>query len=239
MNADNPRRRRQGFALIAAGLVAGVVAAWILTAALGAASTPAPVPTSAVVADPSQAPVGPTQATVTGPGQSATVVTADAMGVSQLFIPSLAVYAPLVPVSGAHHEMAPPFPVSSVGISTTGADPTATQGTVLVAGHVTDGSVRGALYPLSTIQAGARAYLTGSDKTRTDWQLESLTSYVKADLPDSIWDTTGQHRLVVVTCSGPVAMVTNKDGTKARVYRDNLVAVFTPTHEHSPAGMTR
>ena len=199
--------------------VAGILFVWGYTPQ----PVSAPLPGVQVSAAKSQRPTGPDRIIIPAAGG---VVSPDTMDASMLFIPSLGVYAPVSGVRAAGGVVEPPFPVSTVGWVTTTSKPGSGQGSILITGHVSDGNVHGALYPLSTAVAGARAYLTDAAGSKTAWQLSTLSTYVKADLPADVWSTVGDERLVVVTCGGAPVVVRGADGVRRFSYEDNVVAVF-------------
>jgi hypothetical protein len=98
-----------------------------------------------------------------------------------------------------------------------GGNPCGTQGTVLLAGHVASKGVHGALWPLAGIRPNAEAWVTCDDGTPTRWRAVSADITDKADLPQDLFDVTGEHSLVIVTCGGDVT-----DGH----YVQNVIAHF-------------
>lgn len=181
------------------------------------------MPDAPFVASPDQAPSGPTAAVVEGQ-----TVTATTMAPNRLLIPSLGVYAVTDETVMANGELVINDNPAVVDRWAKSAPIIGTEGTVLMAGHVSVSGVRGALYPLVQVKPGALAYTTDSSGKVSAWQAESISAYVKADLPAWVWSATGKRQLVLVTCSGPVLSRTDADGKTHRSHRDNAVAVFVP-----------
>jgi hypothetical protein len=132
------------------------------------------------------------------------------------------VTAPLLPESISDNQLGIPSDVHNVGIWSGGGSITGTQGTVLLAGHVNWWNQgNGALYDLASLKAGATIYVSATTGTETAWQAVSLHSYLKADLPQTIFDPSGPRRLVLVTCGGAFDPTTGH-------YADNVVAIAAP-----------
>lgn len=144
-----------------------------------------------------------------------------------LAIPSLGIRAQIVPVTILNpRSQVPEVPVpedpASVGISTAGAQPCARQGTTLLVGHVARYRVKGALWPLAGVESGTELFLRCGDGSVATYRAAGPPAVRdKRELDPGINSATGPHRLVVVTCGGPVL----PDGH----YRDNVVATFMPT----------
>lgn len=104
-----------------------------------------------------------------------------------------------------------------------GASVTSTEGTILVAGHVSYGGAKGAIYNLATLQMGAQAFISDKTGVTRAFQLTSLTPYKKAELPQNIWTNVGEKKLVVVTCGGEL----QKHGNSYH-FDSNIVATWKP-----------
>lgn len=143
---------------------------------------------------------------------------APAMKSNTLAIPSLDISAPMtagaVVGDAQHRTLQIPSDPARLTLFSEGATPCDTEGTVLVAGHVSSYGVHGALWPLSQIRPHAAVYMTCEDGTRTEWDVVAVYVTPKADLPQDIFTSTGRLRAVIVTCGGPVMA----DGH----YRDNV-----------------
>jgi LPXTG-site transpeptidase (sortase) family protein len=105
-----------------------------------------------------------------------------------------------------------------VGSKPMGAD----RGTTLIAGHV-DSAAAGLGYfsKLTDLEVGDP--ITVVDGLGTEWQFEvsETSQQVKSALPDDVFDTTGDRKLVLITCGGEF------DEAK-RSYVDNYIVYATP-----------
>lgn len=141
-----------------------------------------------------------------------------------LSIPSLKIQAPIVPVTIANpdavvREVPVPDDPATVGMSTAGAQPCAAEGTTLIVGHVSSHGVRGALWPLAGVTEGTELFVRCPAGDLATYRAVAVPATpTKARLDPGVDTASGPHRLVVVTCGGPVV--------KGR-YRDNVVAIFT------------
>jgi len=103
-----------------------------------------------------------------------------------------------------------------------GAQPGDKTGAVLIAGHVDSASAgAGAFFRVKDARAGEKIALSTAGGRTFTYKIVSVRSYLKADLPTSVWSRKGAPRLVLVTCGGPF-------DTKARHYRDNIVLTAVP-----------
>ncbi|MCL2315911.1 MAG: class F sortase [Actinomycetia bacterium] len=94
-----------------------------------------------------------------------------------------------------------------------------TQGSTVIAGHVSYNGKKGALYYLKNVGGGAMAYIGCGDGTVSSWRLSRTFVVDQNALPSSLWSHSGAPTLYVVTCTGPTAA----DGTM----HQNFVAVFS------------
>ena len=98
----------------------------------------------------------------------------------------------------------------------------ATQGTTLIAGHV-DSAAAGLGYfsKLTDLEIGDP--ITVVDGLGVEWEFEvsDTSQQVKSALPDDVFDTTGDRKLVLITCGGEF------DEAK-RSYVDNYIVYATP-----------
>lgn len=199
--------RRAGAPLLL-GLVASLAAAggWLIASGFTPAEETLPEPSPFVVIPDTGSPV-PSE-----PGMAA----------NQLRIPSIGLdRADLLPGGIIDDQLQLPSDPSKLTVYTDGAPACATQGTTLLAGHVINQGVHGALWPLHQIRPGAVAYLTCPDGTMTAWQVSQVQVVPKDSLPGDVYDADGRRRLVVVTCGGPVM----RNGH----YRDNVIVSFEPS----------
>jgi hypothetical protein len=144
------------------------------------------------------------------------------IGDSRLVVPSLGIDAPVISVGITDAQLDVPGDVHMVGEWSGGATPTGTSGTVLIAGHVNwAGQGPGALAHLASIAPDATVLLSTPRGTATTWSVTSVEAVTKADLPQTIFDRSGPHRLVLVTCGGAFNSATGH-------YKDNIVVTATP-----------
>jgi hypothetical protein len=137
-------------------------------------------------------------------------------------LPALAIDAPVVPIGvQAGGGLAIPDDPKVVGWWQDGARPGDSGGTVVLAGHVDtarDGA--GALFPLTHVLPGQHIVLTTSHGAH-DYHISAMRSYLKADLPTDVFATTGQPRLILITCAGFF-------DSRTKQYADNLVVYALP-----------
>lgn len=137
----------------------------------------------------------------------------------QLRISRLGIAAPLDPVGTVGNEVEIPDDPSRVGHWVHGALPDDTAGTVLVTGHVTWNGQRGALWPLASARTGDLVEIDDTVGGSSHWIVTGVTTLPRdAEHPD-LFSTEGNHRLVVVTCGGPIV---------AGQYRDLVVVEAAP-----------
>lgn len=150
----------------------------------------------------------------------ATVGEPDQLPTDALSIPALKIQATMIAVTITDHDFPVPADPARVGISTTGAALCAARGTTLVAGHVVNHKVMGALWPLAALRKGVKLFVHCPDGSLATYQATGTpTTPRKQELDPGLDTTSGPHRLIVITCGGPVMA----DGH----YRDNVVAEFT------------
>lgn len=141
----------------------------------------------------------------------------------RLEIPSLGIGARLAVAEIREGEYAVPRDPAVVGVhraNVAGLGPRLAPhpGTLLLAGHVTSGRVRGALWPLHSLEPGAELVVGGRR-----WRAVRLDVHRADALPHDLVRGDGPERLVVVTCTGPII----GEGQQ-RAYRDNLVVTAVP-----------
>jgi hypothetical protein len=145
-------------------------------------------------------------------------VEAPAMERSMLAIPSLGVSAAMIPGTivgeGTDRTLQIPPDPARLTVFREGASPCDSNGTVLVAGHVSSSGVHGALWPLAGIRPLAAVYMSCEDGTRTQWEVVAVFVTPKGELSQDIFTSEGRLRAEIVTCGGPVM----PDGH----YRDNV-----------------
>lgn len=144
-----------------------------------------------------------------------------------LSIPSVGVRAPIVGADITAGEYAVPSDPAVVGAHRAnerdlGRALAPTPGVLLVAGHVTLGATRGALWPLHRLEPGAELLTTGPGGVRR-WRAVALEIHRADALPADLLRPSGPEQLVLVTCTGPVV-----DDHGRRSYRDNLLVTAVP-----------
>ena len=143
---------------------------------------------------------------------------------NRLYIPSLAVYAPIDVAWASGGELQLPEDASRVARYESSPGLAADAGTTILAGHVTNTPQIGALFPLATIRRGALVYTTDPhDRLRT-WRVTSISAPLKANLPRGIFTSSGPRRLAIVTCGGTVTW--NANGTRS--YPRNVIVIAQP-----------
>ena len=123
----------------------------------------------------------------------------------------------------ADGQMELPADPSQVGWYRFGALPGDPEGSAVLGGHVD--SVRygtGPLARLAQVREGARVMVTSGEGQRLAYRVTSVERISKAALPvDRLFDPTGPHRLVIVTCGGRYL-------PEAGGYEDNIVVIAEP-----------
>jgi hypothetical protein len=142
----------------------------------------------------------------------------------QVNIPSLCIFAPLVPARIVGGTLLIPSDVHLAGLDTTSAPLDAAQGTTIIAGHVDNYSQGdGVFYFLSQAEPGALITVSVPGHAPTTWRVYQVSVADKAALPLDMWSLSGPRRLVLVTCGGPI------DHTPAgNTYADNVLIYATP-----------
>ena len=135
-------------------------------------------------------------------------------------IPALGVDAPLTPEVVSNGALTIPGDVGTVGAWTGSAALTSTTGTVLLAGHIDNiNQGPGALHDLYLLQPGDKVFVR-LHGVSTKWQIVTLGSYPKSEIPQDLFDgSQGPRRLVLVTCGGQI-----HNGE----YDQNVVATAVP-----------
>lgn len=101
------------------------------------------------------------------------------------------------------------------------ADLASPEGNSLIASHVDSGF--GDLAPfgeLHKIEKGAPVLVQGLDGVTREFKAESIAVYERQAIPDHLFETEGDKKLVLVTCSGP-----SIDDDDLPYYMYNLVVV--------------
>lgn len=142
---------------------------------------------------------------------------------SSLSIPSVGINADVV--SGGAKDGRMVLPESSKTAEYTGASPlTDTEGSTVIAGHVNfEDGTPGALGTLHKIEKGAPVYATDSKGKVHKYRVVAMDVLKKQALPYSIFRTSGDRQLVIVTCGGDIETVNG-----VPVYANNLVVTAEP-----------
>lgn len=195
-------------ALVFAGGIALVIASRVSSIT---APPPAPTPAATFTVD-----------RPASPHPTATRSCASLGGKNRVVVPSLHIAASHRPTSFTDGMLDLPHDVHLVA-SLAGRAP-GDSGSYLLAGHVDAWNQgRGAFWPLFQVSPRADVWVSDDHCRVTRWSVTSLRAYVKADLPASMFATTGPPSLVLVTCGGPVV-----HGPNGFHYRDNVVVTAAP-----------
>lgn len=154
------------------------------------------------------------------------------MGALRLQVPSIYVDAGIVPegISAFDRDqygqsvMELPDSLGDVGWLNTTAALRSTEGTTLLAGHVTVEGVHGAVYFLGLTEPGALVKTTDADGRMSRWVITEVTNYAKTALPEDIFRPTGPRQLAIVTCGGEVVQL--PDGSWS--HEENIVVLAVP-----------
>ncbi len=222
-----PRRWRPlAAALPAALLLAGgaLIARGLLGAGSGPHAQPLPARVFSIAPAAARTLPGPPPLPSPQPGSIQAACVRLPAGQPQIAIPSLCIYAPLVPVRVAGGALAIPADVRLAALDTKSAPLGARQGTTIIAGHVDNASQGdGAFYFLYQIKPGALITVTSPGHDTTSWRVYKTEIAEKTALPPGIWALAGPRRLVLVTCGGPL------EHTQAgNTYLDNILIYATP-----------
>lgn len=137
-----------------------------------------------------------------------------------LSVPDASLSVPVVPVGVlADGFMEIPEDPDIAGWYRFGPAPASGAGNTVIAAHV-DSATYG-IGPFSRLRdLGVGAAVTVADESGRDWAftVESVTEYVKSELPEELFARSGERTLVLITCGGPF------DSTLGH-YRDNVVVV--------------
>lgn len=144
---------------------------------------------------------------------------------NHLYIPSIYVSAPVVPQGvTSSNEMSLPDDLRQVGLLDTTSPLAASEGSTLIAGHVTQQGNHGALYFLGRLRPGASVTTVADEGEHTTWAVTSVRNYRKTSLPVEIFDGTGERSLTLVTCGGPII----RTGDGRWTHTDNIVVIARP-----------
>jgi hypothetical protein len=103
-----------------------------------------------------------------------------------------------------------------------GARPGATQGTLLIAGHISWGGRAGTLGRIGTLHVGDPISVTRIDGTVVHYRVTGRREIAKMSLGQlGVFATTGPPRLILITCGG-------RYDTSRHSYADNVVVQAVP-----------
>lgn len=226
------RRRRW---LIAAGSFVAVLAllagAWMMVDAnrFDTGDAPLPGPASDATSAPPLDEQNPSSVMYDTAGEGLgvpRVVDPQTMGPNRIYIPSSdpfkVVYAPFSAAGiAADGQLVIPSNPSNLTLYSGGGAVCGSQGTVLLAGHVSSHGKKGALHYLASVPQGTLVYATCSDGTLTKWVTSAPQAAPKDSLPQGVFNASGKRRMVLVTCGGAL----RRDGTFADNVRVDLLPV--------------
>jgi hypothetical protein len=140
-----------------------------------------------------------------------------------LAIPALRVQATVVPVDSSGEILGVPADPAQVGWWTGSAPPSAASGSVVIDGHVDSATTGpGALFQLADLHIADLLIITTTTGDRRNYAVTGRRTYLKTNgLPPDLFATTGQPRLVLITCGGSFDRSTGS-------YSHNIVVFATP-----------
>ncbi len=146
---------------------------------------------------------------------------------NRIEIPKLSESAPITPVGTTPNgELDVPLNPKVVGWWHNGAEPGATTGTAILAGHVNYAGVSGSMAHIGKLSPGDVVYVFGTHnadhKTKVRFRVTGVRTYHKTALPyKQIFDQHSVGRIAIVTCGGPFDASTGS-------YLDNIVVFAVP-----------
>lgn len=136
----------------------------------------------------------------------------------QIAIPSLCIYATLVPARITGNVLDIPADVHLAALDTQSAALAARAGTTIIAGHVDNTDQGdGAFYFLYQIRPGALITITGPGHAATRWRAYKTAVTAKTRLPPGIWSLAGPRRLVPLPAGAPPAQPERQGRAGARL----------------------
>lgn len=197
--------------------------------------------TSSIIAPSNQKPVGPTQGLANqldeevfsnnfdSDGENGIDLSPAKMENNTIFIPAINAYARIDTSSGklSQGELVLPKP-TRVTRWLGGSDVGDKQGSILIAGHISFNNTRGALYNLALLKPGNIAFVKNARGLLGTFQLASLESTKKTELPAALWTKAGPLTLHVVTCGGQLSQQANGSWH----FDSNLIASFVPVNSN-------
>ncbi|MEM7094874.1 MAG: sortase [Actinomycetota bacterium] len=95
------------------------------------------------------------------------------------------------------------------------------EGSAVLAAHIAFDGVDGVFRHLADAEVGSVVVVGFDDGTSQRYRIESITDYVKEELPDELFARTGDAQLALITCGGSF-------NPELRSYDSNTVAVAVP-----------
>lgn len=137
-----------------------------------------------------------------------------------LQLSSLGVTADVVEVVTQDGELEVPANPADVGWWTASALVGATRGTTVIDGHVDSAALGpGAFFELANLTAGDTVSVTTASGGTVKYLVDARHTYRKTDgLPPDLFDSSGPHRLALITCGGSF-------DHDALSYDDNIVVM--------------
>ncbi len=224
-----PRRARfRWLWAIAAGVLAALGTALVVTAALAQENPPAPSQDLGTI----PVPVAAAPAAGAAGGQAAAVPLAlpRSMPVS-LAIPAIGVHTSLIKLGLAPDHTLQVPPLTPAGVKQAGwydRGPTPGQaGPAVIAGHVDSYQGPGVFYRLGALKPGDAIDVTRADGTVADFKVDAVDEYSKNKFPtQQVYGPVSYAGLRVITCGGQFDHQT-------RHYRSNVVIYATLASAHS------
>lgn len=144
---------------------------------------------------------------------------------TRIRIAGLGVNAPIATsgIDVARNQLGVPENVRRTGWWRDGAAPGAKAGSILIAGHIdSERQGPGAFFALARRPSVGQVVSVATRGGRTyRYRITSARSVLKSRLPNNVYSTRGQARLVLVTCGGPF-------NERTGLYRDNIVVTAMP-----------
>ena len=137
-----------------------------------------------------------------------------------LRIPSLGIDAEIVPVGvepNGDYEVPPAHQVGWYRYGTTPGEP----GSAVLAAHIAYNGSDGVFRHLDDLAVGAAVLVEFEDGSTIDLSTSAQAQYDKDELPDDLFDRTGDPRVVLITCGGEFNYSRSS-------YEDNIVAFAHP-----------
>lgn len=140
-----------------------------------------------------------------------------------IFVPALEIHARLAPMGVSDGSLEIPPDPGVVGWDEQTAPLEAAEGSTFLAGHVEAGGVDGALHDLARIPPGSRVYTRDETGALREWVVTSLQTSRNKTMEPAYFAATGERRLTIVTCTGPVV---ERDGRRG--FRDSVIVIAVP-----------